>query len=98
MIRETDLFGVAIPPAAAYRKDGRLRRNGYASRPGTGPRGLRCYSCQHCQSVQHGGIRSHKCGRIAARWTYEAETDIKHSAPACRDWERKQYGKETPKP
>ena len=29
----------------------------------------------------------------AVRWTYQADTDIKHNAPACRDWERKQYPK-----
>ncbi len=91
MTGDLDLFGNRIPPPAAYRKDGRLRRNGYASRPGTGPKGLRCYSCQHCQLVQHDGVRSHKCGLIGARWTYEEDTDIKHSAPACRDWERRTY-------
>jgi hypothetical protein len=93
MIRETDLFGITIPPPAAYRKDGRLRRNGYASRPGTGPKGQHCFKCQHCIRVQHAGIRSHKCQLIAARWTYEVETDIKHNAPACREWSRKVYAK-----
>jgi hypothetical protein len=93
MIGETDLFGIRIPPPAAYRKDGRLRRNGYAARPGTGPKGQRCFTCRHCASVQHDGARSHKCERLAARWTYSAETDIKHGAPACRDWERKLYAR-----
>jgi hypothetical protein len=93
MTGDIDLFGIRVPPAVAYRKDGRLRKNGYAARPGTGPKGQRCYSCQHCQRVQHDGIRSHKCELIAARWTYEADTDIKHNAPACSDWQRKQYPK-----
>ena len=93
MIRETDLFGVTIPPPTAYRKDGRRRRCGYAARPGTGPKGMRCYSCKHCIKVQHDGVRSHKCELIASRWTYEAETDIKYNAPACSNWERRQYSK-----
>ena len=93
MIGEIDLFGVRIPPPAAYRKDGRLRRKGYAARPGTGPKGQRCYSCQHCMRTVHDGVRSHKCHLVASRWTHGGESDIKHGAPACRDWARKQYSK-----
>jgi hypothetical protein len=94
MIHDTDLFGVRIPPPATYRKDGLLRRRGYAARPGTGPKGARCFSCKHCVKVQHDGIQSHKCELIADRWTYDAATDIKHNAPACRDWMRRQYPRE----
>jgi hypothetical protein len=40
--------------------------------------------------------RVRKCEIVAAKWTTTAETDIHPSAPACRDWQRKEYPKTQP--
>jgi len=92
MIRcEVDLFGIPLPPPALYRKDGGLRRAGYAAKPGTGPKGQRCNTCRWAMKVLHRGIRSHKCELQAAQWSGAPCTDIKPGAPACSEWQRKQW-------
>lgn len=88
MIKDTDLFGV---PIAVPRKTSGGRRIAYASRPGTGPKGQRCNTCAHCMVMQRAGKRARKCEIVAAAWTSGPETDIKHNAPACRDWQRRKY-------
>jgi len=89
MRRETDLFGEPLPSPAVYRKDGRLRKVGYAARPGSGPKSQRCNTCARCIRVEASGQYSYKCELVASAWTRGAQTDIKPNAPACREWERK---------
>lgn len=69
---------------------------GYAARPGTGPKGQRCNTCEHCMVVVSLNRRSRKCHLRAKDWTPGAESDVKHNAPACRDWVRKKYSNERP--
>lgn len=88
MHRDRDLFGAPIAAAAALP---RVRKIGYASRPGTGPKGQRCNTCRYCIVVAQHGQRTRKGEIVAAKWSTSPETDIKHNAPACRDWQRKPY-------
>ena len=80
----TDLLGapLTVPPR---------RKLGYAARPGTGPKGQRCNTCVHCIAVAQSARRSRKCELKAAIWTTTPETDIKHNAPACLHWQRKEW-------
>lgn len=87
---DRDLFGEPIAAATALP---RVRKIGYAARPGTGPRNQRCNTCAHCIPVMQEGRRGRKCELVAPLWTTTAETDVKHNAPACRLWERKSYEK-----
>lgn len=91
--RRTDLLGNPLPPPEAFRKDGSLRKIGYASPPGTGPKNQRCNTCRFCITITEHSRRVRKCEIVAAKWTTTPETDIKHNAPACRDWQRKEYNK-----
>lgn len=91
MTTEHDLFGHPVPSPAAFRKDGRRRRAGYAARPGTGPKGQRCITCLHCELVTRHGDSSHKCRQRASEWRHDELTDIHPNAPACREWTRKPY-------
>lgn len=89
----TDLLGHPLRPARQFRKDGALRKLGYASPPGTGPKGQRCNTCRFCITITELSRKVRKCEIVAAKWSTSPETDIKHNAPACRDWERKEWRK-----
>lgn len=90
-----DLLGEPIVESVSVSDGPRLRKIGYAARPGTGPKRQRCATCVHSQRVLHRGSYSTKCERMAHAWTHGPETDIKPNAPACREWERKPFA---PKP
>lgn len=89
MIQPTDLFGEPLP-AAVVRHKAAKRSIGYASRPGTGPKGQRCYSCKFAHRVAEAGRHAWKCEHRAAVWD-RPESNIKPGAPSCREWERKPY-------
>lgn len=92
---ERDLLGHPIPrPATPRRPRDAVRRLGYASRPGTGPKGQRCSTCKSCIVMMRDEVRVRRCEIVAAKWTDGVEFDIKHNAPACRDWQRKRYDNE----
>jgi hypothetical protein len=81
-----DLFGEEIVKVVAITKDGRIR-GGYACRPGTGPKGETCKTCEHyCRSNYH-NVVYRKCALV--KWTHGPGTDIKASAPACAKWQPK---------
>lgn len=89
-----DLFGIAIDertlPAPRDHKRRNTRPNGYAARPGTGPAGETCGTCEHfCWS--HPGGRRHylKCGLVRKNWTHGPGTDILKRSPACELWKSK---------
>lgn len=97
-----DLFG---NPVEDYRHPthpddkGKKRRSpqpkGYAARPGSGPEGETCKSCDHyCHVHVRSGRHYRKCGVIEWRWTRSAGTDIKASSPACSYWQPKGEGHE----
>lgn len=88
---QVDLFGVPLPAASAFRKDGRRRRKiGYAARPGTGPKSQRCQTCQHFTKVTRQGYpEAFKCALMAHLWTHSSVSDIQPRAPACDLWARR---------
>ncbi len=86
-----DLFALAEGPALTPKQrralQDRTKLGGYAARPGSGPEGETCKSCQH--RVRHesgGGKVFQKCGLI--KWTFGAATDIRAGAAACSRWEK----------
>jgi hypothetical protein len=73
-----DLFG---EPASAPRKGTQPR--GYYQRPGSGPAGQTCATCDH--ALRAGGYA--KCWRAKRIWTSSRRTDILLRSPACAGWE-----------
>jgi len=61
--------------------------NGYAGRPGSGPDGETCKSCQHL--VRNRQSKTYlKCGLMSAFWTASRRTDVLARSPAFQYWER----------
>lgn len=88
-----DLFGEPIPATAARKV--RVRKIGYADRPGTGPKNQRCGNCTHAERVVHRGEFTHKCALMQHLWANTAPTGIHLQAPACSKWVRKPYKRTT---
>lgn len=90
---ERDLFGAEIK-AERVRElpNGRKRKatkpNGYAYRPGSGPAGETCGSCEHKVRKKMGGSYL-KCGLAHHKWTGGPGSDILARSPACRGWEKR---------
>jgi hypothetical protein len=61
-----------------------IEPRGYADRPGTGPAGETCGSCEHVCKGKHYA----KCDLSRRRWTRSRGTDVLVRSPACRKWER----------
>ena len=72
--RVSDLFG--SEPRS-------LKGHGYARRPGAGPSGETCGTCQH---FQRGSRGYHKCGHELGKRSCGSATDILVTAPACELW------------
>jgi hypothetical protein len=88
-----DLFGHPDPaPVMVSAFTGKVRRKtvpkGYAARPGTGPKGETCGSCEHRARVHHHNRHYNKCMLVRASWTHGPGTDILCRTPACRHWEK----------
>ncbi|UGA46629.1 hypothetical protein HU230_0011545 [Bradyrhizobium quebecense] len=60
-----------------------IQPRGYIQRPGTGPAGETCGTCEHITKSRHFA----KCELSRGRWTRGRGTDILVKAPACRRWE-----------
>lgn len=77
----------ALKALVAECPSARLAYNtGYAAKPGTGPAGETCKTCQHC--VPHKYAKTfYKCKLMKAGWTHSIKTDIKLKSPACSKWE-----------
>lgn len=92
-MQETDLFGEVLASSKTPRA-GQPRKVGYAARPGTGPKNQRCYTCAQAMRVTHvsSGVSSWKCTAVSHLWE-QPHSDIKPGAPACREWQRKQFAK-----
>jgi hypothetical protein len=62
---------------------------GYADRPGTGPEGETCRTCQHYVRVRHARTYP-KCNLTRACWTGGRRSDILVNAAACSKWEKRE--------
>lgn len=85
---ETDLFGDPwrAPIGAYKRKRGKETPKGYATRPGTGPKGEFCRTCRHAAKRE----KFWKCAVLRHRWTSSYGTDIRLKSPACALWGAKE--------
>lgn len=62
--------------------------NGYAAKPGTGPEGETCKTCEHNITVNGGAKNYHKCELLGNKITHGTGTDIRVRSPACQFWVR----------
>ena len=58
---------------------------GYAGRPGAGPDGETCKSCQHLVRNRLSKVYL-KCGLMKAFWRGSRRTDVLARSPACQYW------------
>lgn len=94
---EVDLFGNVRPSYRHPGTSGRKRNppgRGYGGKPGAGPQGEKCATCEHYVRRISGASVYRKCALIEWRWTRGAGTDIKASSPACENWTKPQPEKE----
>lgn len=85
-----DLFGEEIVHVSALSvRNLRGYKGGYASRPGSGPKGERCGTCRHDVRLEGPNRNYHKCALCKPNWTHGAGSDIKMKTPACAKWERR---------
>lgn len=83
-----DPNGPAISDAERKRQMAKLkqRKTGHAWRPGTGPDGEYCKTCEHL--VRKTMAKTYlKCRLMKATWTGGAGSDVKANDPACKKWE-----------
>jgi len=88
---KTDLFGQLITdPLPISPQTGKSKRKtlakGYARRPGSGPPGETCKTCEFAVRVQGGSRNFYKCLIVRHRWTHGPGSDIKLKSPACEMW------------
>jgi hypothetical protein len=69
--------------------DERIKQRGHAARPGTGPKGETCGTCQHYRRVLGGNRHYLKCGLMKHAWTGGPGSDIRAKDPACGYWRAK---------
>lgn len=88
----TDLFGNLVSyqtvdgRTVAAKPRGRhyVAPRGGADRPGTGPKGETCGSCENICRYR----RYAKCVLTQAAWTHSPRTDIRVGWAACSKWEK----------
>lgn len=85
---EVDLQSLMDAPMRGGKKKRKpTPKRGHAWTPGTGPAGETCGTCKHL--VRRRLAKTYlKCGKVEAKWTGGAATDIKAKDPACKFWER----------
>lgn len=95
MTLETDLFGVAVTVSEPrlLTAGGNVKRketpNGYAARPGSGPAGETCKTCEFKYQVEiRSGRKFWKCLKVQHRWSGCYASDIRLKSPACSFWEQ----------
>lgn len=74
-----------ILPARMVAAPGAPKKRGHADRPGTGPKGETCGSCEHL-AKRHFAKTYTKCGLTKATWTGGGGSDVRHKDPACSFW------------
>lgn len=92
---DPDLFSSlpegALTPAQRRTLYGKVPvKKGHWMRPGTGPAGETCGTCQHYISVSGGAGTYPKCLRTRAAWTHGPGSDIRKKDPACGGWQKKE--------
>jgi len=63
-----------------------VKRRGHMGRPGDGPKGETCGSCEHRVRVDGGNKAFSKCNLNRANWTRGSASDIRKKDPACQFW------------
>lgn len=63
-----------------------VKRRGHAARPGTGPAGETCGSCEAYTRVEAGAGTYRKCLLAKPNWTCGPGSDIRKKDPACSFW------------
>lgn len=81
------IFGTA-EPARPIPNRHTVTPAGYAARPGSGPEGETCGTCQHCRAKgNRAGSRTfYKCGLMVRAWTCGRGSDVLLKSPACARW------------
>jgi len=64
----------------------KYKANGYAARPGSGPSGETCKTCDHAVRCHHGNKHYWKCTLMRQKWTGSYGTDIRLKSPSCMHW------------
>lgn len=86
-----DLFGVPVnellEPVHRDKPKKRYTPKGYATRPGSGPKGETCGTCEFAKKVNGGRRYYWKCWLVRQNWTSSYGTDIRLKSPACSRWE-----------
>ena len=79
-----DLFGQPIVETKP------AHHHGHPARPGTGPAGETCGTCEHyTHKLIRSGRKFRKCGLTEASWTGGPGTDIRKKDAACAVWKGK---------
>ena len=86
-IQQFGLFTGKPERAKVETRRPRVRPNGYAARPGTGPQGETCGTCTHCRLRAATAGRYYKCALLLGRWTSGRTTDVLFRSPACSRWQ-----------
>ncbi|HJE22105.1 MAG TPA: hypothetical protein K8W01_00385 [Methylorubrum populi] len=83
-----DLFNLdrTLTPSERRQLRGGTQAKGYAAKPGTGPAGETCGSCDHLVRKRLAKVYR-KCGLMERHWTGGKDTDVLATAPACRNWQ-----------
>jgi hypothetical protein len=78
------------------RRDKRGRRptakKGHYAKPGTGPAGETCGSCQHLVRIELSSKAVYKCGIARSIWTHGPGSDIRCKDAACGGWRPAEAG------
>lgn len=90
VVMQNTLFGVAEEikeeKTVWSKKRKPTQANGYAAKPGTGPEGETCKTCNH-HIIRSCGKNYHKCELLGKHLTRGTGTDIRVRSPACSYWE-----------
>ncbi len=84
----SDMFGhgIPVPKLGVKGKRGTPTPRGHAAKPGTGPEGETCGTCQHLYRNRLAKTYL-KCGLMQRYWTGGRGSDVRAKDPACRRWE-----------
>ena len=78
---QTDLFNPTPHPTHGNHY---IEPRGYIGRPGSGPAGKTCRSCEYRLVIRVGNRTVPKCEKYRKMWTHSRRTDILISTPACQ--------------
>lgn len=79
-----DIFGNTVKITIYEKNDPK----GYPARPGGGPPGETCKTCDHRRLLFANSKRFYKCYKMKHKWSHSPGTDIVLKTPACQLWEQ----------